>query len=70
TLPTHHPRILIAKVKEYDEKEVSGMITHLVNTAVTGSFTDIVGEMKKIVPEFISQNSVFEKLDHKPVTRQ
>ncbi len=69
TLPTHHPRILVAKVKEYDTKEVAGLITHLVNTATTGSSLDIVREMKSIVPEFISQNSVFEKLDPKPAIR-
>ena len=65
TIPTHHPRILIAKVREYDAAEVSKMIGELAAAAVTGNDTTVVKIMKNIVPEFISQNSVFEELDPK-----
>lgn len=68
TMPTHHPRILIARVKEYDAAEVAGSIDNLINIAATSSPDEIVGLMKSIVPEFISQNSTFEKLDQKPVS--
>jgi FlaA1/EpsC-like NDP-sugar epimerase len=63
TQATHHPQILIAKVREYDFKEISASIEEL-----TGLFNDqdnekIVRLMKYIVPEFRSNNSEFEKLD-------
>lgn len=63
TMPTHHPKIMIAKVKEYDfnviEKEISELITlfDLQNNEL------LVKKMKQIVPEFISRNSVYEALD-------
>jgi FlaA1/EpsC-like NDP-sugar epimerase len=64
TIPTHHPRILIAKVREYDSREVSLQIDDLIRIAGTGLDTEVVQKMKFIVPEFKSQNSIFEELDH------
>ncbi len=63
TIPTHHPRILIAKVREYDAGEVALQIDDLIRYAVSGHDKEVVQKMKAIVPEFISQNSVFEELD-------
>lgn len=63
TLPTHHPQILIGKVKEYDFKEVSEKISELIRLFDTQNNTQIVTLMKSIVPEYISNNSEFEKLD-------
>jgi FlaA1/EpsC-like NDP-sugar epimerase len=63
TLPTHHPQILIARVKEYDPETISSSIQELIAIASIGSNKDIVCKMKNMVPEFISQNSVFEQLD-------
>ena len=65
TIPTHHPRILIAKVREYDPEEVSLQIDELIRLAVSGNEKEVVQKMKTIVPEFISQNSIFEELDGK-----
>jgi FlaA1/EpsC-like NDP-sugar epimerase len=64
TLPTHHPRILIAKVREYDPKRVSIEIDELIGIARNGMTREVVRKMKAIVPEFKSQNSVYEELDH------
>lgn len=64
TLPTHHPLILIAKVKEYGLEEVMREITELTGMVKNQSNFDIVKKMKEIVPEYISQNSVYEQLDH------
>jgi FlaA1/EpsC-like NDP-sugar epimerase len=63
TVPTHHPRILIAKVRVYDPGEVTLQIDDLIRIAVTGNDKAVVQKMKAIVPEFISRNSVYEELD-------
>ena len=64
TMPTHHSKIMIAKVKEYDFDVISHEINDLI-LMFEGQDNDvIVRKMKEIVPEFISQNSVFEKLDY------
>lgn len=63
TLPTHHPKIMIAKVKEYDFENISLEIRELIGLFDTQNNDAIVSKMKAIVPEFISRNSVYEKLD-------
>lgn len=65
TIPTHHPQILIGKVKEYDPKEIVGQINNLIEMNGSHDEFEIVKKMKEIVPEYISRNSVFEKLDLK-----
>lgn len=63
TLPTHHKQILAGKVREYEFKEVSAFIGELIELFKTQDNALIVSKMKELVPEFISNNSVFEKLD-------
>ncbi len=65
TIPTHHPKILIAKVREYPFEEVKQEIGELIKAFDTQDNFTIVQLMKKLVPEFASNNSVFEKLDKK-----
>jgi len=65
TLPTHHPLIMIAKVKEYDFNTISAYIDELATLTSTKDDMKIVSKMKQIVPEYISNNSVFEELDKK-----
>ncbi|HTB05695.1 MAG TPA: nucleoside-diphosphate sugar epimerase/dehydratase [Bacteroidia bacterium] len=65
SLPTHHPQILIAKVKEYDYDTVSKLIDELINAGSKQNEMDIVKMMKQIVPEYLSNNSVFEQLDRR-----
>jgi alpha-N-acetylglucosamine transferase len=64
TIPTHHPQILKAKVREENDEQLSE-IAHLISLFETQKNDEIVGKMKQIVPEFISNNSDFEKLDIK-----
>lgn len=64
TLPTHHPQILIGKVKEYGFEEVKSKIEKLITLFDGQNNVEIVGRMKELVPEFKSNNSVFEKLDN------
>ncbi len=64
TLPTHHPKILIAKIKPVEDQEILN-ITALIDLFSTQENKLIVAKMKEIVPEFKSNNSVFELLDKK-----
>lgn len=63
TLPTFHPKIKIAKVREYDYDSVSGEIAELIDIARNGDDMSTVAKMKSIVIEFKSQHSRFEVLD-------
>lgn len=63
TLPTHHNQILIGKVREYAYEEVKDVINNLIASFYTQDNVAIVQGMKSLVPEFKSNNSIFEKLD-------
>jgi FlaA1/EpsC-like NDP-sugar epimerase len=63
TIPTNHKKIKIAKVREYDFDSVSEQYDALVEIAKGGDVTNAVRSMKRIVPEFKSNNSAFELLD-------
>ncbi len=64
TLPTHHPQILRAKTSVSDGSLIEN-VNRLVELFETQNNMIIVQKMKEIVPEFISNNSDFEKLDKK-----
>jgi FlaA1/EpsC-like NDP-sugar epimerase len=64
TIPTHNPQILIAKTKENDEQQLR-VIEELIQLFENQQNDHIVRKMKEIVPEYISNNSEFEKLDTK-----
>lgn len=63
TLPTHHKQILVGKVREYEFAEVIKFINELILLFNTQDNVLIVSKMKDIVPEFVSNNSVFQNLD-------
>lgn len=63
TLPTFHPKIKIAKVREYDYEKITKQIGELVQHSLTDDDMMIVKRMKELVPEFKSQHSVYEALD-------
>jgi FlaA1/EpsC-like NDP-sugar epimerase len=63
TIPTHHPLILTAKVREFSLTEIRHDIEELTAMVPTCSNFDIIRKMKLMVPEYKSQNSVYEKLD-------
>lgn len=64
TKPTHHPQILIAKVRRYDFQLIQEQLENLSNLLPLHNNEAVIGCMKKIVPEYISQNSVYQKLDN------
>ena len=63
TLPTSNNKIMIARVREFDYDVVSPQIDKLIETCQLDKTFTTVKQMKQIVPEFISKNSVFEQLD-------
>lgn len=63
TLPTYHNKIKIASVRPYELTTVVEMIDDLVASAHMHYVLETVQRMKKIVPEFLSKNSPFERLD-------
>lgn len=63
TLPTDHPKIMIAKVREYDYEAAVENEERLLKTSYTFDDMEIVRMMKEIVPEFKSNNSKYEVLD-------
>ena len=63
SLPTHHKQILIGKVREYQFEVVDTFINELILLFNTQNNALIVSKMKEIVPEFVSNNSVFQSLD-------
>ncbi|HZK92646.1 MAG TPA: nucleoside-diphosphate sugar epimerase/dehydratase [Prolixibacteraceae bacterium] len=64
TLPTYHKKIMIGKTRECNPILVHHGVISLLNLLKSATDDQLVSEMKKLVPEFISQNSTFERLDH------
>ena len=64
TLPTHHPQILRAKERSVNT-DISAQVDDLITLIESQHNENIVRKMKEIVPEYISNNSEYEKLDIK-----
>lgn len=65
TIPTYHPKIMHAMVRQYDTAEVDRTYSELEQTLAGMDAMQIVAKMKAIVPEFISNNSIYCQLDGK-----
>lgn len=63
TLPTTHDRIRVAQVREYDYQEALAVADELERLAAAVEIPDMVRLMKRTVPEYKSQNSVYEAID-------
>ncbi len=63
TKPTFHEKIRIAEVREYDYDEICKDINKLVEIAKHYDVMKTVAKMKEIVPEYKSNNSIYEQLD-------
>ena len=64
TIPTHHPQILKARQVDVSVEDISN-VDVLIQLLKAYNVNEIVKQMKKIVPEYISNNSEFSKLDKK-----
>ncbi len=63
TKPTKHDKIMIADVREYEFREVLKAIDELLELSRKIDVIGTVRKMKDLVPEFKSNNSIFEELD-------
>ena len=63
TIPTYHEKIMIAEEIQEEFENLHLEIEELIGMSTFFSNEDIVGKMKKIVPEFKSMNSAFQFLD-------
>lgn len=63
TIPTHHEKIKIAKIIPHSHYKIIHDIQELINLCDREDYSMLVKRMKVMVPEFVSNNSVYEKLD-------
>lgn len=63
TKETPHPKINVAAVREYAYAEVAPRIDKLAQLSMDVKIPEMVMEMKDMVPEFKSKNSIYEKYD-------
>lgn len=63
TIATHHKKIMIAKVRHYDYRQVIEHIDNLRKAISANDLHEVVAEIKRIVPEFKSQNSRWKEID-------
>lgn len=63
TKPTHHPKIMIASVREYDYQTACKNEMKLLEASHSFDDMSIVRIMKEIVPEYKSQHSKYQELD-------
>jgi len=64
SLPTPHEKILIAKVREYSYDDISQQISQLISLFDEQNNEKIVAQLKLMIPEYVSNNSEFQRLDH------
>ena len=63
TMPTYHEKILIADVRQYDFSVVEERVDNLIKCALQHYTLETVHLMKELVPEFISNNTAYEKMN-------
>lgn len=63
-LPTPHHKIMVSMDRYKEYSEIKDLIEQIEVAALSHDKTQIVRILKNMVPEFISNNSIFEKLDH------
>ncbi|MGD9978292.1 MAG: polysaccharide biosynthesis protein, partial [Bacteroidales bacterium] len=63
TIPTYHPKIMIAMVQDYEPAAIFAKIDELINQLSNHNNFKLVSMMKEIVPEFVSRNSIYEDID-------
>ena len=65
SMPTHHEKIMIGRVREYAFVEIEHQLERLLSHAKANDDRNVVIMMKEIVHEFKSKNSIYEALDSK-----
>ena len=71
TLPTYHEKIMIARIRNHQSDQLVEDLEILFHISRQRQSTmQLVSQMKKMVPEFLSNNSVFESLDQQSAEGQ
>lgn len=65
TMSTHHPKIVRARVRDRDYAEINRSVSELIAMFDDQNNLELVRALKSMVPEYLSRNSEFEKLDQK-----
>lgn len=63
SIPTHHPKIMIAQANTVSRDWLRNQLAELQHITVTGNNMDIVGKMREIVGEYVPQNTIFATAD-------
>ena len=63
TLPTYHPKIMLARVRPNEQMQVRQQLEELRSLIMQGNDFKLVAKMKEMVPEYRSENSIFCQLD-------
>ena len=63
TRPTHHPKILIAEVRQWSRVDAEKEVDELIHLFDKQDNSKIVAKLKSMIPEYLSNNSEFERLD-------
>lgn len=65
TLPTHNPKIMIAKTSVLSNEKISEILNDLEGLIINmAENNDLVKKLKELIPEYISNNSEYESLDN------
>ncbi len=70
TIPTSHKKIMVARVREYEYEEIKNNLNNLIEKSRAVDIPYTVRLMKSMVPEFVSNNSVFEVYDKNETVAQ
>lgn len=62
-MPTYHPKVMKGQVKSYEWQEISDLYCDLNNRFINMDNMELVKVLKKLIPEFKSNNSIYEALD-------
>lgn len=65
SIGTHHPKILVASMLHYNHEEIENLLLDLLKDRDRLTNRLIVSAMKQMIPEYLSNNSVYENLDKK-----
>jgi FlaA1/EpsC-like NDP-sugar epimerase len=69
-MPTRHEKIMISKITECNYEEILPFLYQLIEVAGQDDYLETVKLMKKIVPEFISLNSIYSPPDNENQTKK
>ncbi len=64
TVSTEHEKITVAKVRSYELNEVEVNVLQLIASSKKVDIPETVKQMKRMVPEFKSQNSPYSTYDN------